>query len=112
MAAERATNLGGQAREGMEVVGPDGEREGLVEEVRVGDRLVGRPTRRDRCVPLDAIGAVTGGRAGRTGAADAANDRGWPPPPLRSPSGPRAAGRARRAGRGDGAGRGGGGGDR
>ena len=82
MAAERATNLGGQARAGREVVGPDGERVGLVEELRVGDRLVDRPTRRDLYVPLDAVREVTGERVVLTVAADAADDQGWPHPPL------------------------------
>ena len=112
MAAEPATNLSGQAREGMEVVGSDGERVGLVKEVRVGDLLMDRPTRRDLYVPLDAVREVTGGRVVLTGGAGEADDQGWPNPPLPSLSGPCAAGRARRAECGDGAGRVGGGGDR
>jgi uncharacterized protein (TIGR02271 family) len=82
LAGGRATESSRQAREGMEVVGSDGERVGLVKEVRAGDLLVDRAMRRDLYVPLDAVREVTGERVVLTIPADEADDQGWPNPPL------------------------------
>ena len=82
LAGGRATESSRQARDGMEVVGSDGERVGLVKEVRAGDLLVDRAMRRDLYVPLDAVREVTGERVVLTIPADGADDQGWPNPPL------------------------------
>ena len=78
-----------QVEQGMEVVGSDGERVGVLRDVRpaAADVLVHRPLlQRDVYIPFDAIDGVRDGDLVLTIPATEVARQGWPHPPLLGPS--------------------------
>lgn len=73
--------IGDQIREGMEVIGRDGDRIGQVKEVRANDFLVDRPLARDVYIPISACRS-TNGRIRLNVRADEVDNQGWPNPEL------------------------------
>jgi sporulation protein YlmC with PRC-barrel domain len=74
-----------QVEQGMEVVGSDGERVGVLHDVRpaLADILVHRPLlQRDVYIPFDAIDRVRDGALVLTIPAAEVARQGWPHPPL------------------------------
>jgi len=71
-----------QVREGMEVVGADGQRVGVVKEVRDRDFLVDRTMKRDVYIPFDAATSVEGTRVTLAIGAEQVDTMHWEEPRL------------------------------
>ncbi len=72
----------GRIREGMQVIGRDGEYIGRVKQVRGSDFLVDRPMRRDVFVPYSAV-KNSGGEIELRVASFEVDVQRWPRPQLR-----------------------------
>ena len=71
-----------RVREGMEVVGNDGEGIGDVKEISNNSLLVDRAMHRDVFVPFSAIQSMSGNRITLSLQADQVDDQGWATPAL------------------------------
>jgi hypothetical protein len=71
-----------QIREGMDVIGRDGQEVGQIKEVRSNDFLVDRPMARDIYVPFDACQSTDNGQIRLNVRADDVDNQNWPEPDL------------------------------